>query len=268
MKLTTVISFIFTSCIGLQLLGQGPITGFMPGRYGTDIALTYSFEGFETYFFGTEKSEITSKINSVNLFIEHGITDSFSIVANIPYLRADQFNKGLQDAALFLKYKSFFKEYSSGRLTQIIAVGATFPLSRYPVLSENPIGQRNTILQGRFLGQYQFNFGLFIHLQAGVDFQISPNNQTAVPLITRIGWGSSKIYIDGWLEYFHTFNSGTDRQILGGQGSRWLKVGGVFYYAINPQFGAFVGGAQILSGRNIGQSSRINAGLVYKWIRK
>ena len=267
MKSIKYIFFSLSICLAGSLWGQGPITGFMPGKKGTDLALTYSYESFETYFFGKEKSEISNAISSVNLFIEHGITDSLSIVANIPYLRADQFNKGFQDATLFLKYKSFFKQYNSGKLTQITAAGVSLPISRYPVLSENPIGQRNTILQGRFLGQYQFNFGMFIHLQVGLDFQISPNNQTAVPAIARIGWGSSKIYIDAWMEYYHAFQSGTDQQILGGQGSRWMKVGGVFYYAISPQFGAFIGGAQILNGRNIGQSSRINAGIVYKWIR-
>ena len=251
-----------------SLAAQGPVTGFMPNRKSTDIALTYSYERFNAYFFGKEKQSSFNQVRSINLFIEHGISDSFSVVANIPYLSADKFNQGLQDATIFLKYRGSFRKYNSGSLRQITAVGASFPISNYPILTDNPIGQRNTILQGRFLGQYQFNNGLFVHLQAGVDFIISPNNQTAIPIVARTGWGSSTFYFDAWLEYYHSFSSGTDQQILGGQGSRWLKAGGVLYYALNPKMGIFVGGARILSGRNIGQSSRINAGLVYKRMPK
>ena len=111
----------------------------MPGKKGTDIALTYSYEGFDQYFFGNEKSEISNEVSSLNLFVEHGISDSFSIVANIPYLRADEFNKGLQDATLYAKYKSQFKRYKTGQLTQIIAAGITFPLSNYPTRISYPL---------------------------------------------------------------------------------------------------------------------------------
>ncbi len=250
-----------------SLLAQGPITGFMPGKKGTDFALTYSHEQYDEYFFGRESQAIDYQVQSVNLFIEHGIMDSLSVVINLPYLYADELNKGFQDGSAWIKYRNGQNRYSSGILTQMIAAGAGFPLSRYPVMTDNPIGIRNTILHGRYLGQFQFNNGIFVHLQAGLDFYISPNNQTALPAMARTGWGSATFYFDLWLEYYHTFDSGVDRQIQGGQGSSWLRTGGVLYYALSKDFGLFAGGAYILSGRNIGQSTRVNAGLVYKWNR-
>lgn len=257
-------AFLF---LPVSLFSQGPITGFMPGGKGTDLALTYSFEQYEEYFFGRERQAIDYRVQSINLFIEHGITDSLSVVINLPYLRTDEQNKGLQDGALWIKYRNDQKSYASGSLTQITAVGVSFPLSRYPVLTDNPIGLRNTILQGRYLGQYQFSNGAFLHLQTGLDFYISPNNQTALPVLIRSGWGNASFYFDAWLEYYHTFSSGTDLQIQGGQGSSWWRTGGVLYYAVSQDFGLFLGGAYILKGRNIGQSTRVNTGLVYKWNR-
>jgi hypothetical protein len=267
MKINTGCILLFFLLLQLQLFGQGPITGFMPGGKGTDLALTYSQEGYDEYFFGRERQAIDYEVHSLSLFIEHGITDSLSIVVNLPYLRADELNKGLQDGAVWAKYRNGHDQFASGRLTQITAVGLSFPLSRYPVMTDNPIGLRSTVLQGRYAGQFQFNNGLFINLQAGLDFQISPNNQTALPVLARMGWGSAKFYLEAWLEYYHTFESGVDLQIQGGQGSRWWRTGGVLYYAFSDDFGIFLGGAYILSGRNIGQSVRINTGVVYKWKR-
>jgi len=266
-KSITGLLFLFP-LLSAKLAAQGPITGFMPGPNVTDLALTYSYEQFDAYFFGSEKQNINNQVRSVNLFVEHGWSDSLSVVANIPYSWADEENKGFQDGALFVKYRNKRQFFPSGSLTHITAAGLSFPLSRYPVQTDNPIGQRATQLHGKYLLQYKINNGLFFHLQGGLEFQISPNNQTAVPVLFRWGWGGSAIYFDAWLEYYHAFNSGADRQILGGEGSRWLKTGGVFFLAFSPEIGIFVGGSQILSGRNIGQSTRINAGLVYKWNRK
>jgi len=38
----------------------------------------------------------------------------------------------------------------------------------------------------------------------------------------------------------------------------------VLYVPVTGNFGVFGGGAYVFTGRNIGQSTRINAGVVYK----
>jgi hypothetical protein len=127
MKINTGCILLFFLLLQLQLFGQGPITGFMPGGKGTDLALTYSHEGYDEYFFGRERQAIDYEVHSLSLFIEHGITDSLSIVVNLPYLRADELNKGLQDGAVWAKYRNGHDQFASGRLTQITAVGLSFP---------------------------------------------------------------------------------------------------------------------------------------------
>ncbi|MCB9293513.1 MAG: hypothetical protein H6559_10370 [Lewinellaceae bacterium] len=53
----------------------------------------------------------------------------------------------------------------------------------------------------------------------------------------------------------------------GGSGSQWLRIGGTLYVPVIVSIGLVFGGARILSGRNIGLSTRWNAGVVYRWER-
>ncbi len=246
------------------LLAQGPISGFMPNPGQTDFAITYSEETFDTYYFGRQKQNIDLHTRSYNFFLEHGLSQRTAIVLTVPYLKIDDINKGLQDGSVFLKYRNFYQAAANGELNLITAVGLTFPLSKYPTDTQNPIGQRATTFSGRFQAQYKFNSGYFVNLQSGFDFRVIPDAQTAIPLLFRMGYGAPWFYIDGWLEYFHTINTGVDTNIGAGSGSRWLRAGGTFFVPVTPYFGAFVGGAWILSGQNIGLSRRWNVGGVLR----
>ncbi|MCB9293512.1 MAG: hypothetical protein H6559_10365 [Lewinellaceae bacterium] len=52
----------------------------MPGRGVTDIALGYSTESFSRYVFGDEQRDARLTTESMNLFVEHGFTDTLSLV--------------------------------------------------------------------------------------------------------------------------------------------------------------------------------------------
>lgn len=256
---------LFTGVGSAPTQAQGPISGFMPGRKVMDVAVSYSSESYSTYLFGEEKTTLANTIQSYSLFIERGISDSFSLVLSLPYLWIDEENRGLQDANLFIKYRNEHKSFSKGELSFITAVGLSFPASAYPNQTETPIGERATVFQGRFLAQYKFHMGLFLHVQSGINFRLIPTAQSSIPVLFRMGFGGRRFYVDGWLEYLSTFNAGVDDQIFGGAGSKWVKIGGTLYYPITPLFGAFVGASQTLSGKNIGLASRWNTGMVYKF---
>lgn len=240
----------------------------MPGRKITDVALSYSTESYSKYLFGEEERTIANTIQSLSLFIERGISDSFSLVLSLPYLWIDDKNRGLQDATLFIKYRNEHKRFEKGALDFITAVGLSFPASGYTIDSETPIGERATVFQGRFLGQYKFDMGLFLHLQTGINFRLIPTAQSSLPLLFRVGFGGRRYYVDGWLEYLTTFNAGVDDQVFGGAGSKWVKIGGTLYYPITSKWGTFIGGSHTLSGKNIGLAARWNTGMVYKLIPK
>lgn len=248
-------------------VAQGPISGFMVGAGNTDIAATYSYEYYDRYFFGNEEETIENTIQSVNLFIEHGFSKKASIVITLPYVWIDTLNRGFQDASVHLKYQNQKSTFSNSNLSFITAVGLSFPVSNYPTETEFPIGNRSTIFQGRFLVQHQWNSGVFWHLQSGIDFRIIPESLGALPVLIRLGYGGSKIYIEGWAEWYNTFEDQADTQIFGTGGSDWFRVGGTIYYSVLPEAGVFISGAQFVSGSNIGISSRVNTGVVYKFIR-
>ena len=247
-----------------SLLAQGPISGFMPGRGHTDIALSYSYESYDTYKFGNESQDISTITRSASLFLERGLTDTMSLVFTLPYLVVDHQNRGFQDGILVLKYRNAHQKPANGQRSWITSVGVSTPLSAYPVDTERPIGIRATVFQGRFLIQQQWNMGLFLHLQTGFDFRIIPDAQAALPVVARIGWAGRRLYLESWMEWQHAFQPGVDERIGAGTGSSWQRIGGTIYYALHPQLGVLVGGAKFLNGRNIGLANRVNVGVVYK----
>jgi hypothetical protein len=81
-------------------LAQGPVTGFMPGAGVTDIAPAYSYESFNSYYFGRELLPATNTLQSLSLFVEHGLSDSLSFVLTLPYIWNARNQGNLQDATI------------------------------------------------------------------------------------------------------------------------------------------------------------------------
>jgi hypothetical protein len=261
MRIFFLILFLFFNNLAFS---QGAIDGYMKSKNETDIALTYSYEKFNTYFFGDKPLRQSLTTQSASLFVAHGFNKNFNLIASIPYMHIDEENKNLQDAILAIKFRTKEQRFEHGSLSRISSIGFTFPISNYSIETENPIGQRAVAFMLRHLYQYQANSGFFAMAQTGFDFRLIPETQFAIPLIFRTGYAHSKFYFDLWLEYFHTMETGVDQSISAGTGSRFLKIGGTFYYPIIPQLGVFIGGAQFLTGKNIGQATRVNVGVVLR----
>lgn len=262
------IRLVLWVCLALSacssLWGQGPISGFLPGRKHTDFAMTYTHEQFRFYFFGDQRTWRPVTTRSANLFLEHGFSDSMSIVITAPYRWIDPVNRGVQDGIFALKYRNHYRRHPWGSSTFLTSVGLSLPLSRYPVATANPIGVRATTFQGRVVSQWQYASGVFLHIQTGLDFRIIPTAQAAVPLLGRLGWAGNHWFLEGWTEFFHTFSSGIDTQVSEGAGSRWWRLGGTLYYGFSPDFGVVVHASRFFNGRNIGQATQLSAGIVYK----
>jgi hypothetical protein len=191
------------------------------------------------------------------------------LVLTAPYIQHNAQNKGWQDAALWLKYRNERTEKTLGFSNFITAIGLSFPLSQYP--NDNPlaIGRRATTFQGRLLWQYEARYGWFINLQSGIDFQFAPVAQAAVPLLIRGGIGTSWYYVDIWIERYQSLNGvANDNNLSVGPGSSWTKSGLTFYVPIQHWIGVFTSGSLVLGGRNIGQSKRLNAGVVFRFNSK
>lgn len=272
-KIKFGIAIISTFCCVNFLCAQGPFDGWMKGKNKTDFALSFNQESYGTYAFGKERRDEKNSIQSASLFLEHGFSDSISLVLSIPYLRTpscencDDYNQGIQDAIVALKYRFSKTKKDNGYLKSFTAIGLSFPASNYSDSLARPIGARNTSFLGRYYAQKDFNNGLFLQFQTGVDVRFIPSALTSLPLMTKFGFAGRKIFLEGFAEYFYTFSGGTDTQISGGSGSIWLKVGGTLYYSIQPNFGVYVKASFIPDGENIGLSSTYGFGAAYrlKW---
>lgn len=257
-------------CISLltlaQVLAQGPINGFMPKPGQLDAAFTYSQESFDT-FFDEEGNETRRSIDatSYNLFFEYGADERTAIILTAPYIMNDEDNSGWQDAALWLKYRNERNERPLGYHNFITAIGLGFPMSRYPNDNINAIGRRATTFQGRFSWQYDAKYGWFVQIQSGIDFQLAPEAQAAIPILVRAGLGTSRFYFDIWLEQYQGLQGNANADNLAsGTGSTWTRTGGTFYVPVQKWLGVFTGGALVMGGKNIGQSARWNAGVVFR----
>lgn len=259
-------NFIVLLLIILPILvfAQGPISGFMPQKGQWDIATTYSQEDYSEFYNGegeTEQRALTQK--SYNFYLEHGFDEKTSLVITAPYIEHDDENKGLQDASIWVKYRNDRIKKESGTVNFITSFGLSVPLSKYATDNPAAIGNRASTVHGRFLMQFDANYGWFFQVQSGLDFQFSPDAVAAFPLLLKGGIGTKWFYFDLWFEHFQALNAQNDQQTVG-TGSTWNKLGTTLYVPIKPWLGAFVGGATVLSGKNIGAGSRLNLGLVFR----
>lgn len=248
-------------CSLSRTFAQGAIDGFMKGKGNTDIALTYSYEHYDIYFFGREKQELPTTIQSLNFFATGGINDQTDWVLALPYLWLDSLNRSIQDAIVAIKYRNRRLEVERGYWDVLTSVGFSFPVGNYP---SGPLGLRSISFQPRLLTQYKDNNGFFFNIQSGLDFRVTPSSQFAIPVISRLGYAGAHIYFDAWIDFYGTLEPGVDSQIGAGEGAVWWKVGGTVYAPIGRHFGVFTGVAQFLSGRNVGKATRFNVGVVGK----
>jgi hypothetical protein len=237
-----------------------------PGSH--DFALTIATESFDEYIFGEETQTQSLQTTSYSLFYEHAASKKASIVLSIPYLEIDEVNRGLQDGNLFIKYRHEQKASKTGEWSVFSAWGLTAPLSNYPKDTDNPIGVGALGLNARLLAQHNFNSGLFIQLQSGLDFRLLDVPQTSIPILFRTGFGAQHYFIEGWVEWYNTLDNGVDQSITGGSGSDWIRLGGTLYIPIVDSLGIVGNYARILDGKNIGLSNRYGAGIVYRLSKK
>lgn len=256
-----VSSFCFT-----WLCAQGPISGFKPVKGETAIALMYSSESYNRYLSPQGDEERSLDAISYSFFIEAATGARSSIVATLPYIQTERQNTGLQDASVWLKYLNLQDVKKHSLHNVFTAVGLSFPVGNYPIDDVAAIGQKASIFQTRLVYQFQHELGWFLNAASGIDFQFSPDGRASIPLLLRTGYGGPYFYVEAWWELVSALNgqNTTSSTALAGTGSSWSRLGSTLYVPIRPWFGLTLGGAWILSGQYIGQSSRINIGSVFK----
>lgn len=249
---------------------QGPISGFPSPKGEVAVALNYSAENYMDYFLPDDQVEARNiETISYSLFVEAGLTDKTSLVATLPWMRTNDRAGSLQDASLWLKYMNLDKRAGRGAHRFFTAVGLSFPIGNYETTGVAALGQRATVFLGRLAYQYQHDSGWFLHAQSGIDFQFAPEAQAAWPFLLRTGYGGKYFYTEAWVESVSALESGSGVQTAtAGTGSSWRRVGATLYVPVQPWVGLNFAGAWVLDGTYIGDSSRLSAGLVFKFSGK
>ncbi len=266
-----------------EATAQNLTDGFTSDKGKGIVALSYSWERYDEFYFGDEimdapapyGGEITTQC--ITLYGAYGLTDRLDIIVNLPYINAmgdgndemvDQSVGGMQDLSLFLEWNPLEVQAGEGMFSFVGALGVSTPLSDYEADAVLSIGNHATRLDGRLLMQYKTESGLFGNLQAGYSFR-GNNVPNATLLGAKIGFAAAKFYIDLWSDTQISDPDAPD--ITPGEVPfnetrvNYTQVGVNLYYPISPALGISAGYGKYVSGRNVGKSDRVTGGVVYNF---
>ncbi|KAA5548189.1 transporter [Adhaeribacter rhizoryzae] len=295
-----------TSNIGFS---QGMVDGFMKGKGNSSVALSYSYESYDTYFVGgttTQNPNLgTIATRSLSIYGVAGLTDKLDAIVSLPYIKATanqgfwQDQKGLQDAAFYLKYNALEQKLGNlGSLSVMVAGGIATPFSNYIADAPVAIGHHSTNLDGRLITQLKSNYGFFLSAQGGYIYRSDVKlDRDAVPLpesgnspyynrhtshvpnsfdySAKLGFASSLVYADAWL---HKQEASKGTNIGPGipfpsNAVSYTRTGFNLFVPLPfyPAVGLGGGSSFTLNGKNVGKATRFSGSLVYNlpsWQKK
>jgi membrane-associated phospholipid phosphatase len=264
---------------------QDAINGFVLGKGKADLALAFTYENYDEFYRGGTLIDLPPALREYTVktwsaYLAYGLTDNIDIIANIPYITASadadpsvlnppgQEEKGLQDGALFIKWRLFHRKTGgAGELSIVTAAGVSFPLSDYVPDTPVSIGNHSVDTDVRLNIMYKFDFGFFGEIQGGYSMR-SDEVPDAYMMYGKVGFCGAKFYADAWLRNF-TSTEGTD---IGEAGFSFpsnkvdaVTAGATLFYSIIPRVGATLKWWTVLDGRNVGKADIMSAGLVFRF---
>ncbi len=293
-KLSLIGGFALLTLFHAQ--AQSPTDGLLMQKRQLCNLLQYNYSSWDQYWQGTEKrsnSNIGTVSNqSILLMSAYGITDKLNVMAALPWVKTGssvsylQGQRGVQDFSLWLKWQPLQFKLGNNELRFQTTGGFTIPASDYIVdFLPFSIGQKCRMATLRAIAHFTMKNGLYATAQAGhawrsnVDLnrdsyyyngQLYYSDKVPVPNFVdgtvRIGMLKSKFQAEIW----------ADRGIcLTGDDIRYndmpyltnrmqaTSTGGFVKYWATKHLALSVGGAYVLQGRNMGQSTTFNGGLFY-----
>lgn len=281
MKVLPIVLFVLLSTFSF---GQGRVDGFFKGKGNLDIALGSNFEANPNYYAGTNLISLQRNILSASAFFAYGITNKLDVNLSIPYVNVNGVEAGIQDPAIFLKYKLFsgnlyhiadpveqdrIRTNKGAKFHLLLAGGFSSNLTNYQTGGGSAIGQQAKTIDIRpVIHITDLPFGVFITIQAGYNYKFDPVPH-AIPFATKIGFAKANWYADLWYDGQHGIG-GFDYQgspsppSFRELGVSYHKIGGTFYKPFNQKLGWYAGASYMLAGRNISKGVGASIGLVYK----
>lgn len=260
------------------------------------IAGIYAHNSWTNYWEGTLKRDNANigKIssNEYHLMGNYGISNKLNFLFNVPYITTKASAgtlsglKGFQDISFAVKWKPLAQKIGSGNLGVFLGAGFSTPLSNY-VADFQPlsIGMGSTNFNGRLTVDYLVK-RFFVTLSSAyirrsnieidrtsyfTDRQIQ-SNQVAMPDMMQFNFGAGYRYGRTIAEFSlanMTSLSGFDmrRNDMPFPSNRMnaTMLGGYVKYNLAklPTLTLIAGANYVVAGRNFGQNTNVNAGLLY-----
>ncbi|MBC8045802.1 MAG: hypothetical protein H7Y00_03340 [Fimbriimonadaceae bacterium] len=272
MQVKTYTSFFLLSLISVNsIYSQVNTDGFYPGKQNGSIALSFSYENFNTFYLGSgELADFSGNYitTGISAYAVYGITDDLAASLSIPYIHINALEmgeQGLQDLSINAKYKLVKVDAEKINISISPALGFSFPVTNY-LLSDFGIGQQATGFDARIIVHMKTNSNFFAEMQGGGLLRFDPAPGGFV-FLAKTGYAGNKIYAD--VSYaLQKINEGQDLETP----SVNLKALGISYQKINATiahnihgFSVYASGGYVLDGENIGKAIRVGGGILYRF---
>lgn len=278
-----------------HLHAQTPIDGIMMRKNDICVALTFTQDNWDHYWEGTLKRDNgnigVAQRQTVSPMFDWGLTDRLNIMGSISWVRTHATQgqmagiSGLQDWNVWLKFKAL----ALGGWSLYAIGGASGPASNYlPDYVPLHLGLGSYEGSLRLLTEYDFGKGLFgrafaaWHVRSHTTIERTYyyttqgfySDKVDMPNAVTYGAVAGKWLFDKGLRLelsldglYTTGGHDIRRQDVGFPSNKmvFLRAGGLAQYHFPPsnKIGLRFSAAQVLSGRNVGQSFVWTGGILY-----
>jgi hypothetical protein len=271
------------------IFAQSPVSGFMKEKGQASFVISHSSEKYDEVYFVPSISDAVPifrdvKIQSQSLYAEYGVSNTFNIVVNIPYITVtgnatesslrdlgfENKRSGFQDLKIYSKYN--FVSYVSGKhqIDFIGVLGVELPMgynANEGLQSIIAIGDEAKKLNFSGIMMYKNKSGLFGSAQIGNTFKDNrvPNAFTSE---WKLGFAAKRFYVDAFFATQLNSSSGVDILQPGFDGFfpatkvNFTRIGLNAYVPFSKYIGLTAGANKYISGRNLGIATGFYGGLV------
>lgn len=288
--------------VGLVLLAVGatcPANAQMPndaiymGKKTACLAVSYNHSSWDQYWENSLKRQNlnigTMTTQSVMPMLAVGITKNLNAIVAVPYIWTQastgnlRWQKGIQDASLWLKYRFLNK---SGFSLHAIG-GASIPASNYiPDFLPMSIGIQCRTATARLLASYRHQSGVYLTASGAyifrskitidrdsyqADDKLYNTNKVSVPNAydgsARLGYLKKAIQAEGFVEYGACDGGDNIRRNDMPFPTNNMKstVVGVYAKFQPKNIGVNARASRVIEGSNVGQASTYSIGVLYQF---
>jgi hypothetical protein len=301
-KVLQITSSIYLMTIFLSSTqAQTPTDGIMMDNGQICFAGLYTHDTWDEYWEGTLKRSNgnvgTLTRQTFMPMFTLGIADRLNLIAALPYITTEASGgqmrgaEGFQDFGIWLKGVAYENEGKSATFSTLVTLGLTLPTSDYlEDYSPFAIGLGCPDFSMRGILNYQMNNGLFLRGQAAYlirgnakierDYYYTTHGiySDEVDMPNAMNYGATigswffknSLKVDATFDGLTTFGGHDIRpQDVGFPSNKmeFTRIGANAQYFLPFVSGLGIVGQwiQVLTGRNVGQSTAITAGLTYQF---